>query len=506
MYSMSRKTSMGMGRIFFTESMGEGNFGLNTREKKTWLQSQERVLYISKNFSPPIAKNEGNPEKILNQLDLPWDIPKSTYWLDAPNKNSEIGLKINTTKADILGISQKKEWFLRNIANKIFRNAEQKWNITLTDENKVKFLLGLQAAMEVKDISEKQRYTIVWRFAQGFLTQSNNTHIETTEQIHADAASSPMADNNDGKTHSIVAVSTGTTSPASTIVSTNTDPESLGRDLLLGSPGTEISTETTAWSPDTIDITDVAAQVQSYDTQTAYLHTDLNIYRTEEANNIEEQSRNTNRPQHTELSNEEYEMINTKNSNWDPEYIANMSPGSSAQLDWPDDGWVSQVRCTRLSGGDFRLQFPDCEYIVDDDPAHPQIAKKEIKFIQEVAETPLVRRLLNMGTGSFNLFRDRVQAKYDPTGKSKENPEQLIKFMLEAILSVTLGDKDGLGEWTSKIPRGIFASPNIPLDMIQKSMRYASSSQKLMMSYALAEQWVFDIDSRKFDPSIISRI
>ncbi len=197
------------------------------------------------------------------------------------------------------------------------------------------------------------------------------------------------------------------------------------------------------------------------------------------------------------------EMKDTTRDPWDPEFLSHMSVWSIQSFDYWDDKWVT---CTAISGGDFMLQFPDCPDLYIDANWDPKIAEKEIAFYKEVAETPLVRRLLNMETGQFDLFRDRVQSKYDPTGKTRDNPQQLIKIMLEAILGVALAGKDQLWEWVNSIPRGIFSSPNIPLDMIQTAMRYASSTQKMMISYALAEQWVFDTVTRKFSPEIISRI
>ena len=494
MYSLSRKTSMGAGRIFHKEWPSEGwGSGFKNREQSTGLQAkgEQPALYTPKYYSPPIGQGNEDPLNILDQLEGPWDIHKARYWLEIANQKSEIGLKINDTKAAILGISQEKKWFLGKIADKIFRNAEKKWNIKLTDENKAQFLLGLQAAMEVQGISEKQRYTIVWRFAQGFLGQSSNATTETIEQPKVDTVQSTTPDSTDGTTDQISPASVSMTPHTATITPDTKDPETLGRDLLTLAPDNTIDDKSQIWES---SIENIAAQVQNYDAQTANLNVDLYTYRSEEADRIDEQYGNRTPLQH--IANED-SNIDIKDFGI-PEIMSDIAPWSSVRANWSDDGWISQVRCTRLSDGDFRLQFPDCEFIIDDNPNNPEVAKKEMKFIKEVAKTPLVRRLLNMGTDNFNLFRDRVQSKYDPTGKTKENPEQLIKIMLEAILGVTLGNKDQLGEWANRIPRGIFASPNIPLDMIQTSMHNASNSQKLMMSYALAEQWVFDIDSRQF--------
>ena len=209
---------------------------------------------------------------------------------------------------------------------------------------------------------------------------------------------------------------------------------------------------------------------------------------------------------HTRESEDSVQKLYTdthENNPWDPELLSHMSVWSVQSFDYWDDKWVT---CTAVSGWDFVLQFPDCPSIYINANWDPKIAEREIAFFQEVAETPLVRRLLNMETGQFDLLRDRVQSKYDPTGKTRDNPQQFIKIMLEAILGVALAGKDQLWEWVNSIPRGIFSSPNIPLDIIQTAMRYASSAQKLMISYALAEQWVFDTVTRKFSPEIISRI
>lgn len=418
---------------------------------------------------------------------------RSEPWLKQGSTESSIGLKINGTKAAILGISQKKQWFLEQIANKVFHKAEQKWGIKLTDENRAQFLLALQAAMEVKDISDKQRYTIVWRFAQGLLGQSGSTSAETIEQPKVDGLPLIISHSSYGDTDPMVPV---------TILPGITDAEALGRDLLTSAPDGTVDDKN---HPEESGISDIAAQVHIYDTQTAALHDDLNAYRTEAATIIENEQKETPLAKY-EDPREQYATVISAMAVWDPVLMANIPEWETRRVNWLDENWATQVQCTHLAGGDFVLTFPDGERIIIDSNWDREKAEEEIRFIQEVAKTPIVRRLLSMWTDAFYRFRERVVMRYDPEWKTSENPEQLIKLMLEAILKLAMNGKNNLHDGNKEIRDGEFRDPTIPLALIQLRLYGSANQEKRTICEALSEQWIFDVLSRRFNSSIIDRI
>lgn len=420
---------------------------------------------------------------------------RSGTWLKQSSTESSIGLKINGTKAAILGISQKKQWFLEQIANKVFHKAEQKWGIKLTDENRAQFLIALQAAMEVKDISDKQRYTIVWRFAQGLLGQSGSTSAETVEQPKVDGLPSSISHGSDGNIDPIVPV---TTLPGIT------DAEALGRDLLTSAHDGTVDDKN---HPEESGISDIAAQVQNYDTQTAALHDDLNAYRTEAATIIENEQKETPLAKYEDPRGQHDESMISAMSVWDPVLMANIPEWETRRVNWLDENWATQVQCTHLPDGDFVLSFPDGERIIIDSNWDREKAEEEIRFIQEVAKTPIVRRLLNMWTDAFYRFRERVAMRYDPEWKTSKNPEQLIKLMLEAILKLAMNGENNLHDGNKEIRDGEFRDPTIPLALIQSRLYGSANQEKRTISEALSEQWIFDIQSRRFNTEwLIARI
>ena len=68
--------------------------------------------------------------------------------------------------------------------------------------------------------------------------------------------------------------------------------------------------------------------------------------------------------------------------------------------------------CTHLKNGDYILQFPTGESIVIDSNGNPEKAKKEIAFIQEIAKTPIIRKLLMNGDGKFQDFRVKFEKEF----------------------------------------------------------------------------------------------
>lgn len=61
--------------------------------------------------------------------------------------------------------------------------------------------------------------------------------------------------------------------------------------------------------------------------------------------------------------------------------------------------------CTHLKSGKYILQFPTGESIVAD-------TKEEIAFIQEIAKTPIIRKLLMNGNEKFQHFRVKFEKEF----------------------------------------------------------------------------------------------
>ena len=81
-------------------------------------------------------------------------------------------------------------------------------------------------------------------------------------------------------------------------------------------------------------------------------------------------------------------------------------------LGFIDETGVSEVYCTHISSGDYILTFPSGESLVIDANGDEEKAREEIQFIQDIASTPIARRLLSSGMGRFNEFRHRLERKY----------------------------------------------------------------------------------------------
>ncbi len=116
-----------------------------------------------------------------------------------------------------------------------------------------------------------------------------------------------------------------------------------------------------------------------------------------------------------------------------PESITMMAIGESRKIQLIDESGVSDVMCTHLKNGDYILRFPTGESIVIDSNGNPEKAKKEIAFIQEIAKTPIIRRLLMNGNERFQYFRREFE-KQHPSKEIDTNPEIFIRKVLDRII------------------------------------------------------------------------
>ncbi len=105
----------------------------------------------------------------------------------------------------------------------------------------------------------------------------------------------------------------------------------------------------------------------------------------------------------------------------------------SAMIQMIDENGVSDVQCTYLPNGDYVLQFPWDERILIDGGVSEDEIKKEIEFIQEIAKTPILRRILSGGTAKFMEFRKNITRKYAHI-TAVSTPEGFIDLALSEIL------------------------------------------------------------------------
>ena len=88
-----------------------------------------------------------------------------------------------------------------------------------------------------------------------------------------------------------------------------------------------------------------------------------------------------------------------------PESITTIPVGKSQKIQLIDESGVSDIMCTHLKDGDYILQFPTGESIIAQ-------TKEEIAFIQEIAKTPIIRRLLMNGNDKFQHFRVKFEKEF----------------------------------------------------------------------------------------------
>ncbi|MBC7503594.1 hypothetical protein H7169_01360 [Candidatus Gracilibacteria bacterium] len=414
---------------------------------------------------------------------------------DQPSLKSDspdIGLKITETKMALSDITEKKRNLIQKIADKIFIKAEEKGGILLDESKKSQFKLGLQAAMDVEGIPESQRYAIIGQYAQGFLS-AKQSHSSENIVISNNPQEGEIKDE---------LLPNEIASAITPVVLDN--PETLGRELLSSDPQVVGNVGSTDGE---ISLGEAAKEIQIYNTQATEYRNDLDSYSAASAMVIESEQLAYHPLLRYDILPEDYDSTIASAHLGNAEFISNIPEGKTLRVNWADENGATQVQCTHLSDGDFVLSFPDGETIIIDSNGDSEKAAKEIGLIQAIAKTPIVRRLLNMGTDSFYRFRERVTMRYDPEGKTVDNPELLIKLMLEAILQVAMNGKDSLHTKNTDIHIGEFRDPAMTLALIQSRLYGSENQNKRVMSEALSEQGVFDIQSRRFNStSLIARI
>ncbi len=142
----------------------------------------------------------------------------------------------------------------------------------------------------------------------------------------------------------------------------------------------------------------------------------------------------------------------------------------STKVQMLDENGISDVMCTHTQDGDYILQFPTGESILIDANGDRELAKKEIEFIQEIAKTPIARRLLMNGNDRFQDFRRKFEKQF-PWIDMDTHPNFFIKKVLERILSKMPDD------WLTGIQKAFkdqlasMLSPEASLSHIQEFLR-----------------------------------
>ena len=146
-----------------------------------------------------------------------------------------------------------------------------------------------------------------------------------------------------------------------------------------------------------------------------------------------------------------------------PESIASIPMGESEKVQLIDESWVSDVMCTHLKSGGYILQFQTGESIRAD-------TVEEIAFIQEIAKTPIIRRLLMNGNGKFQDFRVKFEKEF-PWKEIDTNPDLFTKKVLERILSKIPDEDLNEAQRTLKENLASMFTPDVSLARIQEFLR-----------------------------------
>ncbi len=122
----------------------------------------------------------------------------------------------------------------------------------------------------------------------------------------------------------------------------------------------------------------------------------------------------------------------TIHSMWDA--MEAISPGNVGSFNIIDEsGEVSQFRMVHLPQGDYVLCFPPPEngkYIID---SYGEKRREEVSMIMEVIKTPLLRRLVSMGSQYFEQFQNSIKTKFP--GKDISDPRVFEKYAYQALFS-----------------------------------------------------------------------
>jgi hypothetical protein len=134
-----------------------------------------------------------------------------------------------------------------------------------------------------------------------------------------------------------------------------------------------------------------------------------------------------------------------------------MKPNSSTTMTMLDESWnVSQFSLVHLPNGDFVLGLPGWQsYVID---SRGDAMRQEIALIREIIHTPLLRRLISLGSTYFEVFQKRLADKHP--GMDMSHPSVFQKYAYEAIFLLLpdenkdkklLINKLHEADWVSKI-------------------------------------------------------
>ena len=154
-----------------------------------------------------------------------------------------------------------------------------------------------------------------------------------------------------------------------------------------------------------------------------------------------------------------------------PEMIISSIPSwGSRSIEFVDESGVSDVLCMHTKSWDYVLKFPTGESILIDSNGDPENAKKEIAFIQEVAKTPIIRRLLMNGNEKFQTFRQKFEKQF-PWQEIDTNPVLFTRRVLERIVSKIPDEGLTDPQKTLKDQLATLCTPDVSLSHIQEFLR-----------------------------------
>ncbi len=171
------------------------------------------------------------------------------------------------------------------------------------------------------------------------------------------------------------------------------------------------------------------------------------------------------------INNEDYTKVLEESSIDTAESIVTgVGVWKTAKIQFDDESGISEVLCTHTQTGDYILKFPTGESILIDSNGDPEKAKKEIAFIQEVAKTPIIRRLLMNGNEKFQTFRQQFEKQF-PWQEIDTNPVLFTRRVLERIVSKIPDEGLTDPQKTLKDQLTTLCTPDVSLSRIQEFLR-----------------------------------
>ncbi len=178
------------------------------------------------------------------------------------------------------------------------------------------------------------------------------------------------------------------------------------------------------------------------------------------------------------------------------EYIEDMPYGSSTRFSLDQwGGYRESVDIIHSMDGSYILRTTDGGYMVC------SWDKKDLEYtielFRECAQTPIIRRMLNMGDDAFDQIRARIIAKYADIPAVSTNPEILIKTLLAELVNIAswwVGDIDRKN-W-EKLSRSYILSPSIGLTTLQEQLINTENGMRNALSQNLPG--IFDPEQRRF--------